>query len=69
MTRQEDALKNVTTTDFTPAVGGPVTQTKTTNALGHTATQTFNPALAVPVKVTDTNGLVTESSFDGNGRC
>ena len=68
VTRQEDALKNVTTTDFTPAVGGPVTQTKTTNALGQTATQTFNPALAVSVKVTDTNGLVTESSFDGDGR-
>jgi RHS repeat-associated protein len=67
-TKQTDALKNVTTTEFTPAVGGPVTQTKVTNALKQTATQIFNPALAVPTKVIDTNGLVTESSFDGNGR-
>ncbi|MEU7909150.1 RHS repeat-associated core domain-containing protein [Actinoplanes sp. NPDC049118] len=66
--RQTDALGHVTKTDFTPASGGPVTQTKVTDALGLTATQTFNPALGVPVKVTDTNGLVTESAFDGDGR-
>ncbi|UQU62536.1 hypothetical protein COUCH_26335 [Couchioplanes caeruleus] len=67
-TKQTDALGYVTTTDFTPPTGGPVTQTKTTNALGQTATQTFNPALAVPVKITDANGLVTESAYDGDGR-
>ncbi|MEV4637674.1 RHS repeat-associated core domain-containing protein [Actinoplanes sp. NPDC049548] len=66
--KQTDALGHVTTTAFTPATGGPVTQTKVTNALGQSATQTFNPALAVPVKVTDANGLVTESAYDGDGR-
>jgi RHS repeat-associated protein len=67
-TKQTDALGHVTTTDFAPTIGGPVTQTKVTNDLKQMATQTFDPALGVPVKVTDANGLVTESGFDGNGR-
>jgi RHS repeat-associated protein len=67
-TRQTDALGHQTTTDFTPSLGGPVTETKVTNALGQSSTQTFNPALAVPVKVTDPNGEVTDSSYDGDGR-
>ncbi|MFI7543768.1 RHS repeat-associated core domain-containing protein [Actinoplanes sp. NPDC049599] len=67
-TKQTDALGHVTTTEFTPTIGGPVTQTKNINDLKQTATQTFDPALAVATKVTDANGLVTESSYDGNGR-
>jgi YD repeat-containing protein len=67
-THRTDAEKNTTRTDYTPASGGPVTQTKVTNALGHTVTNTLDPALGLAVKVTDTNGLITESAFDGNGR-
>ncbi|WP_204299117.1 RHS repeat domain-containing protein [Actinoplanes campanulatus] len=67
-TQQTDALNNITRTDYTPASGGPVTETKVTNQLGHTVTNTLNPALGLAVKVTDVNGLVTESAFDGNGR-
>lgn len=66
--QQTDALNNTTRTDYTPATGGPVTQTKVTNQLGHTVINTLNPALGLAVKVTDVNGLITESAFDGNGR-
>jgi YD repeat-containing protein len=66
--KQTDALGRFTTTEFTPATGEPVTETKTTNALKKTAVETFDPALALPVKKTDPNGAVTESAYDGDGR-
>ena len=38
-----DARGNTTTTAYTPADGGPTTQTATTNALGQTATEVLRP--------------------------
>ncbi|BCJ43475.1 hypothetical protein GCM10010168_42150 [Actinoplanes ianthinogenes] len=57
-----------TRTEYTPATGGPVTQTKTINPLGHTVTNTLNPTLGVTSKITDANGLVTEYAYDGDAR-
>lgn len=67
-TSATDALGHVTTTAYTPSTGGPVTSTKVTNPLGHATTTMYEPAWGSPVKVTDTNGNVTEQSYDALGR-
>ncbi|EWC62998.1 hypothetical protein UO65_1708 [Actinokineospora spheciospongiae] len=63
-----DALGNTTKTAFTPAVGGPVTQTTATDAKGFTTTSLLEPGTGQPRKVTDPNNRVTESEFDSLGR-
>ncbi|TQM84538.1 RHS repeat-associated protein [Saccharothrix saharensis] len=63
-----DALGKVTTAEFTPAVGGPVTRKKSTNPLGFAITTTSNPATGATVKAVDVNGRVTESAYDPLGR-
>ncbi len=55
-------------TAFTPAVGGPVTQTVSTNAVGHATTSTLDPAHGVPLKSVDQNDRVTEIAYDALGR-
>ncbi|WP_245828191.1 RHS repeat-associated core domain-containing protein [Micromonospora avicenniae] len=56
------------TTDYTTANGGLVTQTVATNAKGHTLTSTIEPAWGSPTKVVDANGAVTDLTYDGLGR-
>ncbi len=63
-----DALKRTVKTGYTPATGGPVTQTTLTNPLGHTSTTTLDPAWGLPVKVVDQNQQVTEVAYDALGR-
>ncbi|GAA0245263.1 hypothetical protein GCM10010492_50780 [Saccharothrix mutabilis subsp. mutabilis] len=63
-----DALGNPETTAYTPAVGGPVAQVKTTNALGHTDTTDFQVATGDPVRQTDESGKVTTMAYDPLGR-
>ncbi|MFJ3235917.1 polymorphic toxin-type HINT domain-containing protein [Streptomyces sp. NPDC086787] len=54
--------------EYTPAAGGPVTQTATTNAAGHTATATHAPDWGVDLSRTDANGNRTELAYDALGR-
>ncbi|ALG12671.1 hypothetical protein AOZ06_42655 [Kibdelosporangium phytohabitans] len=63
-----DALKNVSTTEYSPKAGGPVTQTKATNPLGFSLTTTLNPPRGSTVKAVDVNERVTESAYDPLGR-
>jgi len=63
-----DALDRLTKTAYTPATGGPVTQTVTTNALGHKVTTTLQPAWGLPTTVLDANRRKTESTYDALGR-
>ena len=61
-------LKGTTTTAFTPAAGGPVTQTTATNALGWAATTVQQPAWGLPVSIVDPNQRRTDLGYDGLGR-
>ena len=69
-----NALGKVTRTAYTPATGGPVTETSTTTppvaALpkGLTITSTLDPAFGLPTKETDPNGRVTQITYDALGR-
>ncbi|MEV0253895.1 RHS repeat-associated core domain-containing protein [Streptomyces sp. NPDC050732] len=55
-------------TEYTPAVGGPLTKTVEKNALDHTVTTDLNPDWGVNVASTDPNGNRTELDYDGLGR-
>ena len=68
VTSSWDALDHQSTTSYTPAAGGLVTQTVLTNALGHTTTTTIAPAWGAPSKVVDPNGKKTEATYDPLGR-
>jgi RHS repeat-associated protein len=57
-----------TTTGYTPASGGPVTSTTTTNPLGHTATATLEPAWGRTSATVDANSKRTDLAFDPFGR-
>ncbi|MDW5328921.1 RHS repeat-associated core domain-containing protein [Plantactinospora sp. KLBMP9567] len=63
-----DVRGNRTTTAYTPAAGGPVTRTVTTNHLGWTTTEDLSPARGVPTRTTDENGKVTDLRYDGLGQ-
>ncbi|MFC4147213.1 RHS repeat-associated core domain-containing protein, partial [Micromonospora mangrovi] len=63
-----DIAGEKTTKAYTPATGGPVTQVVTTNPLLWTDTLDLDPVLGVPLKSTDTNGRVTEYTYDAMGR-
>ena len=63
-----DELDRKTTTAYTPATGGPVTSTVTTNAVGHTVTTTFEPAWGSETSTVDPNGRRTDLSYDPFGR-
>ncbi len=56
------------TVAFTPATGGPVTATTTTNALGHTATSTVNPAWGAATATVDANSHRSDLTYDPLGR-
>ncbi|MFB6726457.1 phospholipase A2 [Kribbella sp. NPDC056345] len=67
-TESTDAEGKVTTTAYTPATGGPLTQVTVTNPLGHVNTTVMDPAYGGATKVIDPNGRVTETSYDALGR-
>ncbi|WP_052394191.1 RHS repeat-associated core domain-containing protein, partial [Kutzneria sp. 744] len=68
VTSAGDALGRVTTTAYTPATGGPQTQTVVTNPAGQSVTTTLETAYGQPTKVTDANNRVTETTYDALGR-
>jgi RHS repeat-associated protein len=63
-----DVRGHTTTTVYTTANGGLVTETKVTSPLGHQVTTVKEPAWDLPTKTTDANGAVTELTYDGLGR-
>ncbi|MFD7153011.1 RHS repeat domain-containing protein [Kribbella sp. NPDC059898] len=63
-----DALQRTTTVDYTPAAGGPLTTTKTTQPNGQAATSTLDPAWGEEVAVTDVAGRTTRTTRDPLGR-
>ncbi|MGW1557569.1 RHS repeat domain-containing protein [Streptomyces sp. NPDC002144] len=63
-----DADDQVTTTDYTPADGGPVTSIKVTKPLQARVTQTLDPGRGTVLTSTDANNRVTRSEFDAFGR-
>jgi RHS repeat-associated protein len=69
-TSSTDIRGNVTTTAYTPSVGGPVTAvTMTGPAPGWVARQDRNPYWGTPTKIVDINGRVTvEATYDALGR-
>ncbi|WP_433379313.1 RHS repeat-associated core domain-containing protein [Actinoplanes sp. CA-142083] len=67
-TSTTDARGKVTRTAYTPALGGPETQTVVTNPLGHTVTTTLEPAWGSATIVDDANNRRTETAYDPLGR-
>jgi RHS repeat-associated protein len=63
-----DALGNHTTTAYTPATSGPLTQVVTTNPLGQATTQALDPAWGTPVSTVDANNKTTSLAYDPLGR-
>ncbi|MEV3934534.1 RHS repeat-associated core domain-containing protein [Glycomyces sp. NPDC049804] len=63
-----DVDGNVTTTVYTPATGGPVTQVTSTNVLGHSSTQTLDPLRGNVKQSLDANNNLTEMQYDALGR-
>ncbi|MEW2431374.1 polymorphic toxin-type HINT domain-containing protein [Micromonospora sp. NPDC047644] len=63
-----DARGGVTTTTYTPAGPGPVTETVTLNPLQHKTTTTQQPAWAEPTVIVDANNKRTVLAHDPLGR-
>ncbi|MBM0234110.1 hypothetical protein JNW91_21045 [Micromonospora sp. STR1_7] len=64
-----DIKGNVTTTEYTPAVGGPITQVTSTNQLNWKSTTATSSYWGSTTKSTDPNGKVTsEAAYDALGR-
>ncbi|WP_170863295.1 polymorphic toxin-type HINT domain-containing protein [Micromonospora sediminimaris] len=63
-----DIRGNSTTTDYTPATGGPVTRVTTTNHLEWTTSQDMSPIWGLPERITDANGKMTDRRYDALGR-
>ncbi|GGN32879.1 polymorphic toxin-type HINT domain-containing protein [Actinoplanes campanulatus] len=64
-----DIRNNVTTTTYTPAVGGPVTKIVTKNALGWPSTVETNPYWGTVNKQTDPNNrIAADVDYDAFGR-
>ncbi|WBQ02016.1 RHS repeat-associated core domain-containing protein [Kribbella sp. CA-293567] len=63
-----DALGATSTTTYTPATGGAVTQLVAKNAAGHTTTQTLDPAWDRPLTSIDPNQRKSETAYDALGR-
>ncbi|WP_204014834.1 polymorphic toxin-type HINT domain-containing protein [Virgisporangium aurantiacum] len=67
-TSSKDARGQTSTTAYTPATGGPLLQTTTTNPLGHATVTAMNPGVGEPVVVTDPNGRTATVRYDALGR-
>lgn len=63
-----DALKRTTTTAYTPAGGGPLTQTVTTNPAGHVTTTILAPAWGATVETIEPGSRRTVLAHDPLGR-
>ncbi len=63
-----DVYGNETKTEFTPATGGPVTGTKSTNPAGWSSTTTLEPARGNPTSSVDANGVHSDVTYDALGR-
>jgi RHS repeat-associated protein len=63
-----NAINALTTMSYTPATGGPLTGTTTTNPLLHVTTTTLEPAWGQPLSQIDANGKRTDYAYDGLGR-
>ncbi|MFF4161094.1 RHS repeat domain-containing protein [Streptomyces sp. NPDC001678] len=63
-----DALRNKTTTAFTPAAGEAPAKTVVTNALGHTTTTELDARRGQATAIVDANGKRTDSEYDAFGR-
>ncbi|MET8045435.1 polymorphic toxin-type HINT domain-containing protein [Micromonospora sp. NPDC005215] len=64
-----DIRGNLTTTAYTPAVGGPITQVTSTNYLNWQSKVESNPYWGSTTKTTDPNGKITsEVNYDALGR-
>ncbi len=63
-----DGLSHATTTAYTPADGGPLTQVQTTNALGQVSTKVLDPGRGSVLSSTDVAGYVTTATYDPLGR-
>lgn len=68
VTESYDGLDRKTTTAYTPAAGGPVTQVVTSNPLGHVTTTTVDPARGSATREVDRNGKRTDLAYDAIGR-
>ncbi len=68
VTSLADGLGHTTTTAYTPADGGPLTQIVTTNQLGQTQTKVFDPGRGSVLSSTDAAGYVTTATYDPLGR-
>ncbi|GAA0586416.1 RHS repeat protein [Kribbella sandramycini] len=66
--RATDAEGGVTTTTYSPAGGGPVTEQVVTKANGHTTTKSLEPAWGKEVAVVDQSGRASEAEYDAFGR-
>ncbi|SER01244.1 RHS repeat-associated core domain-containing protein [Streptomyces sp. yr375] len=58
----------VSTTKYTPATGGPLTATVTTDAKSYATTTNFDPARGIATSVIDPNSKRTDYAYDGLGR-
>ncbi|GAA1649777.1 polymorphic toxin type 28 domain-containing protein [Actinoplanes couchii] len=64
-----DIKKNITTSTYTPAVGGPLSKTTAKNALAWTSAVETNPYWGSVTKTTDANGRITaDVDYDALGR-
>jgi RHS repeat-associated protein len=63
-----DELDRRTTTAYTPASGGPVTQIAITNPKGWTTTTNLDPVKDVAVSAVDVNDKTTTAQYDPLGR-
>ncbi|WP_245563635.1 polymorphic toxin-type HINT domain-containing protein [Longispora albida] len=64
----KDVRGGTTTTDYTPASGGPLTAKTETSPLGWTSSETFDPAYGLPMSKVDANGRKLDFAYDGLGR-
>jgi len=68
VTESYDAAGAKTTTAYTPATGGLVTEVKVTNPLGHVETTTLAPERGAMTAQQDANGRRTNLAYDPLGR-
>ncbi|MEV4840392.1 polymorphic toxin-type HINT domain-containing protein [Nonomuraea sp. NPDC049486] len=68
VTESQDPQDRKSTTAYTPATGGPVTQTTATNPLGHVTKTWLKPEWGAVAAQEDANGRRSELAYDPIGR-
>ncbi|WP_328876822.1 polymorphic toxin-type HINT domain-containing protein [Streptomyces sp. NBC_00299] len=61
-------IGHTTSTTYTPAATGPLTQVDVTNAKSHKTITVMDAGRGLPLKTTDPNNKITEQSYDSLGR-